>query len=263
MKRLLLLLALAAMPLAAQDQKEELKRPQAQKLFVLKYADPNQVGNLLRVFTTNVTPNSAMHALAVSATPEAMVAIEDAIKRLDVPSAAPQNIELTAYMLVGSETGPPTGTPIPPIPKDLDSVVTQLKNAFPYKEYRLMDILTLRTRTGQRAETSSTGSSVKIGGISQPVVTQFRIESATAAPDGTVRINGLRLGNRVPYATGSFQPGVGGVGVNPLVNTQFQYQDIGLSTDVDIKEGQKLVVGKMGMNTNEAIFLVLVARVAQ
>src|SRR5947207_1300079 len=31
----------------------------------------------------------------------------------------------------------------------------------------------------------------------------------------------LKIGDRVPVATGSFQPGIGGVGINPLVNTQF------------------------------------------
>ncbi len=48
----------------------------------------------------------------------------------------------------------------------------------------------------------------------------------------------LRIGDKVPIATGSFQAGVGvGVGggagvVNPLVNTQFQYQDVGVNIDV-------------------------------
>ena len=48
----------------------------------------------------------------------------------------------------------------------------------------------------------------------------------------------LKIGNRVPVATGSFQAGVGvGVGggagvVNPLVNTQFQYIDVGVNIDV-------------------------------
>jgi general secretion pathway protein D len=48
----------------------------------------------------------------------------------------------------------------------------------------------------------------------------------------------LKIGERVPVATGSFQAGVGvGVGggagvVNPLVNTQFQYLDVGVNIDV-------------------------------
>src|SRR5208282_1712904 len=48
----------------------------------------------------------------------------------------------------------------------------------------------------------------------------------------------LKIGDRVPVATGSFQAGVGvgttvGTGVvNPLVNTQFQYLDVGVNVDV-------------------------------
>jgi len=39
----------------------------------------------------------------------------------------------------------------------------------------------------------------------------------------------------VPVATGSFQPGIGGVGINPLVNTQFQYLDVGVNIDITPK----------------------------
>ncbi len=48
----------------------------------------------------------------------------------------------------------------------------------------------------------------------------------------------LNVGDRVPVATGSFQAGVGvgttgGAGiVNPLVNTQFQYIDVGVNVDI-------------------------------
>ena len=40
----------------------------------------------------------------------------------------------------------------------------------------------------------------------------------------------LKIGDRVPIATGSFQPGGGGV--SPLVNTQFQYLDVGVNIDI-------------------------------
>jgi len=48
----------------------------------------------------------------------------------------------------------------------------------------------------------------------------------------------LRIGDKIPIATGSFQAGVGvggvgGVGsVSPLVNTQFQYLDVGVNVDI-------------------------------
>jgi general secretion pathway protein D len=42
----------------------------------------------------------------------------------------------------------------------------------------------------------------------------------------------LRIGDRVPVATGSFSAGAAGATVNPLVNTQFQYIDVGVIVDV-------------------------------
>src|SRR6266566_316316 len=54
----------------------------------------------------------------------------------------------------------------------------------------------------------------------------------------TDRLRDLRIGDRIPIATGSFQAGVGvgstgGAGfVNPLVNTQFTYLDVGVNIDL-------------------------------
>lgn len=47
----------------------------------------------------------------------------------------------------------------------------------------------------------------------------------------------LRIGDRVPTAQGSFQSALGGVGggVSPLVNTQFQYLDVGVNVDIQPK----------------------------
>ena len=42
----------------------------------------------------------------------------------------------------------------------------------------------------------------------------------------------LKIGDRVPIATGSFTPGVGAGGISPLVNTQFQYIDVGVNIDI-------------------------------
>jgi general secretion pathway protein D len=58
--------------------------------------------------------------------------------------------------------------------------------------------------------------------------------------DPTVRIEDgatakLDIGDKVPVAMGSFQAGVGvtgTAGVSPLVNTQFQYQDVGVDMEV-------------------------------
>ncbi len=49
----------------------------------------------------------------------------------------------------------------------------------------------------------------------------------------------LKIGQRVPIATGSYGAGLtAGVGVNALVNTQFQYLDVGVNIDVTPKVHQ-------------------------
>jgi len=42
----------------------------------------------------------------------------------------------------------------------------------------------------------------------------------------------LKIGDKYPYATGSFQPGIGTVGVSPLVSTQFQFVDTGVNVEL-------------------------------
>ena len=44
----------------------------------------------------------------------------------------------------------------------------------------------------------------------------------------------LRIGDKIPIATGSFQPGFGGAGagVSPLVSTQFNFVEVGVNVDI-------------------------------
>lgn len=249
MNRFLLLVMLAAAPLAAQDQpkKAEDNQPQVQKVFILKYADPVSVARLLSIFGVNRSPDFSLHALAVSGSADVMPAVEDAIKRLDVPAAAAQNVELNVYYLIGGDADT---TPGGAVPKELDSVVAQLKNSFAFKTYRLLDTLTLRTRTGTGADTSGSPGPVAPGGPA--VSTQFRMRSASLSADSsTVRIDGLKAGVRMPIAATGSTPAA----------PQYQVMDLGVNADIDVKEGQKVVVGRLSVNKDQALFLVLTARI--
>ena len=72
------------------------------------------------------------------------------------------------------------------------------------------------------------------GGLLQAVLTDanskvLQAPSVRAIDNQKVQLN---IGQKVPYATGSFQPGIGGVGINPLVNTQFTFLDVGVNVTV-------------------------------
>jgi hypothetical protein len=252
MKRVLLafFLTLAALSAQAgkgegqgQEQDQAGLKGRVQRIFVLKYADPTNLYELLRVFEAHISVNNELHALAVTASEPTIQALELAINKLDVPAAAVKNIELTMQLVIGSDGDAAGGA----LPKDLEPVVTQLRNAFPFKSYRLMDVLTLRTRSGRPAGTMSSGGSMQAGGSNKPIVSTFNINSSRLAEDGsTVRLDGLRASSQIPIDMGQ---------------GSYSLRDLNLNTDVDIKAGQKVVIGRHGINREQALFLVLSAQV--
>ncbi len=237
MRRLLLALVLAAAPVVAQTAQDPSET--IHKLVTLKYADPQAIENLLRNFGVATQVDRGMKVIAVTGKRSNVTTAEEAIKQLDVPSAGHKDIELTVYYLVGSDQADMTGSPIP---ADLQSTVATLKGTFPFKNYVMLDVLSLRTRAGVGADAS--------GQLSRGRLTSCRVRSASLDADGSmVRLDGLHAGLRIP--------------IGP--NDKVQYVDTGISTEVvDVKEGQKLVVGRSSLNgPDTALFLVLIAKVVQ
>jgi general secretion pathway protein D len=109
---------------------------------------------------------------------------------------------------------------------------------------------TSTSSTGTSSGSSGSGNTVNLNRIGDLNATDFSITipgvsaSAIMGDSNTKIIQNpqiraldgqkatLKIGDRVPVATGSFQPGIGGVGINPLVNTQFQYLDVGVNVDI-------------------------------
>ncbi|HTX35817.1 MAG TPA: hypothetical protein VME43_12385 [Bryobacteraceae bacterium] len=236
MKRLMIFLMLAG-PLLAQTNQDPNER--IQKLVTLKYADPRTVQNLLHDFGVDSRFDENLKVIALSGRRANVMTAEDAIKELDVPSAAHKDIDLTVYFVVASDQ---TGAEGSPIPADLQSTVAALKSTFPFKNYGLLDVLSLRSRSGVGASTS--------GVLSGNRVTQFSVNSATMEPESMVRLDHLRAGLRTPLPAGE---------------GKITYLDTGINTDVmDVKEGQKLVVGRSSVNgPDRALFLVLIAKPAE
>ncbi|HUA63537.1 MAG TPA: secretin N-terminal domain-containing protein [Verrucomicrobiae bacterium] len=257
MRPTMMFLILCCAPLVAQQtattqkaaERQPMETPNQQKLFVLKYADPERLAGLISVFSANgasVRSNSEMHALAVTAPNPVMQAIEEAIAKLDVPSASPKDFDFTIYLVVGTETDN-IGTAV--IPKDLDAVITQLRGSFPFKNYRLLDTLTMRSRAGQSISTTSSGGAVTLGNVSRLATAHFSLRSATLSPDSaTIRLENMNCRIFVPYEEA---PG------------HYSQNDLQLNTDLDVKEGQKVVVGRMGMSSQQAMFVVITVKVVQ
>jgi hypothetical protein len=240
MNRLILTLMLAAACLPAQqlDPNENI-----QKIVNLKYADPISIQSLLRTFGINISVDERMRVIVLSGERRRVTSAEDAIKQLDVPGAAQKDIELTVYFVTAGDALSNSSVTAP-IPADLQSTIATLKSTFPFKNYVLLDVLSLRSRSGMGAETS--------GSLGSGRYTHFNVRSASLEPDGNIRLDHLSAGVRIPTTIGTG------------ANAKSQYNDAGVSTDVvDVKEGQKLVVGRASLDGPEkAMFLVLIAKVA-
>src|SRR6266567_1573729 len=141
MKRFLLALALVAAPLLAQESAfnpEEV----IQKMVTVKYIDPASLRNLLGSFGVDIRLDERTRVIVLGGPRRKVTTAEDAVKQLDIPSAAPKDIELTVYFVVASDGAivPNSGNPIP---QDLQSTVATLKTTFPFKSYLLLDALSL------------------------------------------------------------------------------------------------------------------------
>ena len=148
-----------------------------------------QVAPMFNQWGVSITPNSQIKTLSISGPADKVAAVEAAIKQLDV---APKTIELTVYFVVGGDQATLAGGAVP---QDLRDVITQLKGAFTFKDYKMLDVLTLRTRAGSSAETSGI-----LNAGNPPRMSQFSIRNATVSEDGTtVRIDRMHAGLRIPF----------------------------------------------------------------
>src|SRR6185295_201352 len=83
------------------------------KVFEVKYRDAYNLSQVLRQLGSgfrgaSMSASTEFKTLTVRDFPENLATIEEALKRLDVPTAARPNIELHMHILVASNTGSAT-----------------------------------------------------------------------------------------------------------------------------------------------------------
>jgi hypothetical protein len=238
--RMFLTLLVLAAPLLAQEAKPSQSREGwVSKVFEVKYREPNRLFELVSGFGADVRPSAQLKAIAVTGPAAVVDAIGETIKRFDVPL---KNVELTTYILLGQLREGET----PTVPKELEGVVKQLRSLFSFQAFRVLDTAVLRAREGQGGRVS--------GAFSPPAGTSYNLELnsiavTTDGKDNIVRVTGIRFS---ATRLGSIAPG----------NPQTQLQQAGISTDIDVREGQKVVVGKANVDdSGNALILVVTAKV--
>ena len=248
MKRILLLLLIPAA--AAMAQKADTPaivdtNPQhvSTRVFVPKYADVGALYNVLRVFGGGISIDQNLHAIAVQGDKEKLDAIALAIKQLDVPPTPTRDVELTFHLIMAvmQEGAGPT------LPHELDPVIKQLRGLFPYKDYKLLETTLLRTRPGESAQSSGLLPMLPPDGPKGTYRIQIqRVTATSEEKDTVVQLNHLAVNFKIPvHSSGN----------------NFTFYDAGLSTDLDIHENQKVVVGKANVDgSQDALVMVVTAK---
>ncbi len=233
MRMLWTLVALAGLAFG-QEKKSEDTGKIVSKIIPVHYVNVNQLRNMLSVPAVQINANSEMHALVVSGTADAVAMLEEMAKKLDVAPPPHPDIELTVYLVFGSPQGKGDE-----IPAELASTIKQLHGSFAYKSYRMADSFVVRGRDGEGGSTSG----VIAGSADAAATYGLSYEHATVSGDSprVIRIDKLHLGLRVKSTF-----------------------DSGLNTSIDVREGQKAVVGKSNMNgSDEALILVVTGKVVE
>jgi hypothetical protein len=219
------------------------------RVFEFKYARPSEVARLVNQYGSGIDDQRKVWVF--EGTKEQADKIAEIVKRFDVPPPPVPNVEVTIYIM--SALGQPSAVAVP---AELDGVVKQLKAMFSYKAYQLIDTQVIRVRAGLGGDSSGVvdnGSAVK-------TVSQAKFKSASISTDEkgvAIRIDGLKVGMKIPVPLPAPNKG-------PTAVKEFQYLDTGISTDVDVHEGQKYVVGKANMDgSDRASIVVLTAKVVE
>src|SRR6516165_6280850 len=244
-------------------KRKELEQSVIRTFYLTNLSQPNELQDLVNILRTLLDTQRlqqfpSQQAIVVRGTPDQIALAEKLIDDLD--KSRPEVVvdvvvmQVTRNKLRDLGITPPTNVSVSLVDNTTTSTSTSGSNV----------------GTGNGSVTTTTGSTagvINLNSLAHINATNFQVTvpPATASflyTDSTTKIlqqpqiraldgqkASLKIGQRVPVATGSFQPGIGGVGINPLVNTQFNYIDVGVNIDVTPRvHGTDQVTLKLAMD---------------
>ena len=225
------------------------------KVFELKNRVPGELIGALRPLGSGfkgatIYASEGLKTLSVRDFPENIAAIEEAIKRLDVPQPTPTpspDIEFHVHILVAGNTAT-TGEDFP---AELTDVIKQMQGTLKYKSYGVMASAVHHATTGGSGVSNNGVAESKLFNVNTPLgnpiffnynLSPLRLN--TEASPQSVTIGSFRFHLRIPLNVGT------------QTQQQIQYQDVGFETPVTVREGEKVVVGTTTMGDKGLIVVV-------
>jgi len=208
------------------------------RVFIIRYVDIRSISNLLSAFGVPVSIENTLKAVSVRAPQATLTSIEDLIKRFDVPANASKNVEISGHLVLGSLQADADS-----VPASLKPVIDQLKNVMAYKSYRVVDTIVARGKEGDYIR--SNGMIARLADsdpAGPPIYEDFVVRPRVVGEgaDQVIHLQELNLVVKV-FSNGS-------------------YSSLSISTSLDVKRGQQVVVGKATVQ-DRALILVLSAKV--
>jgi hypothetical protein len=204
---------------------------------------------------TAMVANRALKTITVRDFPENIAAIGDALKRLDVPEpvpppmAIPVDIEFNLYLIAASQTAGEK-TPFPPA---VEPVVTQMRSTLKFSNYRFLTTFTNRVNDDGRITSSGVISSpFPVSGVTATIKSNYSYDVNNVRsfqdPSGKTGFNlrNFKFSLSVPIDSG---------------NGGYSFRDVGISTQLNLREGEMAVVGTANVgSSDEAVIVVVTAK---
>jgi hypothetical protein len=216
------------------------------KVLDVKYRDATSLAQVLRQLGSGfkgsaISANTEFKTITVRDFPENLATMEEALKRLDVPSTPRSDIELHMHVLIASNTAGKSQQ----IPAELKDVLTQLRGTLSYQNYELATSVIQRlTETSRefRGKGATQISGAVPGSPDLGMPYEYLISSVAV----------------LPSPTGASTVRIGDFSFN-IVTDKDRAQ---VQTALNLRDGEKVVVGTATMR-DRALIVVLTARLVK
>lgn len=216
------------------------------KVFYLQHAlepqELQEIANAIRVVgeCRKVVPYVAQMAVMVRCTSDQVALVQKIINDMDKPRS---EIVLDVYIVEANRTKT----------RSLAATIANGTKGGLNQAITFRPTTTTPTTDGGTTTTTSTSGTIPLSGLGRLSTNDFSINMPGAflqalLDDRTTRVMqnpqvrtvdnkkaSLRIGDRYPYATGSFNVGTGVGGGSPIASTQFQFAEVGVNIDITPK----------------------------
>jgi hypothetical protein len=204
--------------------------------------------------------SEALHTIVLRGNASNVASAERTIQEVDTASPSPavsRNVETTVYLITGSAE--PISGAQEVTGEALTPVVKQLRAIFPYQHYQPLSTMLLRSAQDTKANTEGLMKSFDTPPeILQPSRYTISYESVRVSPESLIHLTNFQFSASIPYITGRLRSNTKD-GSIPYATTQFQETRVGVRADIDLREGQKVVVGKANVTDSDTCFFIVLS----